>query len=110
LPGITKIILHLEEERPDYAMTTVHDLTSDRKVLADEMSALAKASHPLVKDVRELILFQSEPFKELKLSFTVILDKALSLADAHEIVTTLERLLRKKYPELSRIVIHSEPG
>jgi cation diffusion facilitator family transporter len=110
LPGITKIILHLEEERPDYAMTTVHDLTSDKKVLADEMSALAKASHPLVKDVRELILFQSEPFKELKLSFTVILDKALSLADAHEIVTTLERLLRKKYPELSRIVIHSEPG
>lgn len=109
LPSISKIILHLEEERPDYDMTVVHDITSSKQALANEMSALARTAYPAVKDVRDFTLFESEPYKDIKLALTIILDKDLSLSAAHDIVTSVERVLRNRYPELSRIVIHSEP-
>ncbi len=109
LPSISKIVLHLEEERPDYAMTIVHDITSARAALAEEMSAVANAAHRSIKQVRDLTLLESQPSKELKLALTIILDKNLSLSEAHDIVTSAEQSLRNHYPELSRIVIHSEP-
>ncbi len=109
LPSISKIILHLEEERPDYAMTVVHDITSTKSELTEEMAVFAKNAHHSVKAVRDLTLLESQPFKELKLAFTIILNKDLSLSEAHEIVTSIEQALRLRYSELSRIVIHSEP-
>ncbi len=109
LPEISKIILHLEEERPDYAMTTVHNITSGDPELAREISDFAKTLHPAIKDIRELMLLESEPYKERKLAFTILLDKNLSLSGAHEIVTFVEQSLRNKYQDLARIVIHSEP-
>jgi cation diffusion facilitator family transporter len=109
LPSISKIVLHLEEERPDYAMTVVHDITSARHTFAEEITALVRTSHQSVKDVRDLILWESQPYKDLKLALTIVVDKNLSLAAAHDIVTIIEQSLRKKYPELARIVIHSEP-
>jgi cation diffusion facilitator family transporter len=109
LPEISNIILHLEEERPDYAMTVVHNITPQKKELAEEMSALVRTSYPLVKDVRDLTLLESEPYKELKLGLTIILDDDLSLSEAHDIVTLIEKRLRNQYSQLSRIVIHSEP-
>src|SRR5439155_10518213 len=109
LPLISKIILHLEEERPDYAMTIVHDVTSTKADIAKEMTAFAKISHPEIKEIRNLTLLESQPYKELKLALTIILDEHLSLSAAHDIVTNVEQSLRQKYPELVRIVIHSEP-
>lgn len=109
LPSISKIVLHLEEERPDYNMTVVHDVTSAKRDLAEQMTALAKTAHRSVKDVRDLTLLESQPYKDLKLALTIILDKDLSLSSAHDIVTSVERVLRSNYSELSRIVIHSEP-
>ncbi len=109
LPAISKIIMHLEEERPDYDMTVVRDITTSKPVLVDEMSRLAKNADISVQDVCDLTLLQSQPNKELKLSLTIILEKNLSLADAHTIVTVVEQALHKEYPYLARIVIHSEP-
>jgi cation diffusion facilitator family transporter len=109
LPSISRIVLHLEEERPDYAMTIVHDITSQNSDRAMEITELARTLHPAVKEVRELMLLESEPFNDKKLTFTVILDKDLSLSEAHDIVTGIEQSLRSKYSDLSRIVIHSEP-
>ncbi|MFI5264422.1 MAG: cation diffusion facilitator family transporter [Candidatus Kapaibacterium sp.] len=109
LPSISKIVLHLEEERPDYTMTVVHDITAARHDFAQELSLLVKTTHPSVKDVRDLILWESQPYKDLKLALTIVVDKSLSLSAAHDIVTIIEQSLRKKYSELARIVIHSEP-
>jgi len=109
MPAISKIILHLEEERPDYDMTVVHNITSSKPILSEEMTRLARTADPSVKDVRDLTLLESQPYKELKLALTIILDKNLSLTEAHDIVTNVEHALRNRYPELSRIVIHSEP-
>ncbi len=109
VPSISKIILHLEEERPDYDIPVVHDITSTKTVLVEEMSQLARSTDSSIKDVRDLTLLESQPYKELKLALTIILDKNLSLSVAHEIVTNVEHILRNRYAELSRIVIHSEP-
>ena len=79
LPLVKKIVIHLEEERPDYAMTVVHNVTGERTALAEEITALAQTSHPEVKGIRELTLLESEPYKELKLALTIILGKNLSL-------------------------------
>ncbi|MDP4219358.1 MAG: cation diffusion facilitator family transporter [Bacteroidota bacterium] len=109
LPSISKIVLHLEEERPDYALTTVTDITSSKQDLAAEMTAMVRKEHQSVREVRDITLLQSEPFKEIKLALTIVLERNLSLAAAHEIVTDVEKTLRRHFAFLARIVIHSEP-
>ena len=88
-------------------MTVVHDITSSNLELANKMADFIKGNDR-VKDIRDLTLLQSQPYKEIKLAFTIILDNTLSLAVAHDITTGIEQSLRTKYPQLSRIVIHSE--
>jgi len=109
VPLISKIILHLEEERPDYAMTVVHDITVKESKLTQDMISFTKNANSSVKSVHDLTLMQLEPYKELKLGLTIVLNKDLSLSAAHDIVSGIEQDLRKKYPDLARIVIHSEP-
>ncbi|MEI8134940.1 MAG: cation diffusion facilitator family transporter [bacterium] len=109
IPSISKIVLHLEEERPDYQLTHVHDITSQNQNFINSVIALAKNQRSDVMDVREIILVEAEPYKEKKLAFTIGLDKTHTLSEAHAIVTEIEQKIRKQFPELSRIVIHSEP-
>ena len=109
LPSISKIIIHLEEERPDYELTTVRDVTVKSAGRVEDIERFVIDSDKAVILIRDVTLFESEPFNDLKLTFTIVLERTLSLSDAHSIVTGLERKIRKKYPELTRIVIHSEP-
>ena len=108
-PSISKIIIHLEEERPDYELTTVRDVTVKSAGRVEDIERFVIDSDKAVILIRDVTLFESEPFNDLKLTFTIVLERTLSLSDAHSIVTGLERKIRKKYPELTRIVIHSEP-
>ncbi len=105
LPEIGTIFVHFEEERSDRALPHVGEI--DRPALLSEAAACAKATHPSVQGVRDLHLFRDERDQSLKLIVTVDLPNNLLLHDAHEIMTNVEANLRKRFPELTRILIQA---
>ncbi len=107
LPEIGRIFVHLEEERSDRAMPHVEEI--DHAPMLNEASTFAKATNPLVQGVRDLHLFRDERDESLKLILTVDLPRNLLLHDAHEIMTSVEKNLRKQFPQLTRILIQAEP-
>jgi divalent metal cation (Fe/Co/Zn/Cd) transporter len=62
-----------------------------------------------VQAVRDLHLFRDERDQSLKLVLTLDLPSNLLLHDAHEIMTNVEKNIRKQFPELTRILIQAEP-
>ena len=106
MPDIGKIFVHLEEERSDRAQPHVEEISSP---LLTEAAAFAKATNALVQGVRDIHLFQDERDESLKLVLTLDLPNNLLLHDAHEIMTNVEKNLRKQFPQLSRILIQAEP-
>ena len=43
------------------------------------------------------------------LSFHLLINKGISIAEVHDIAEELESRLRSEFPELGRVVIHTEP-
>ncbi len=108
LPGVSRSTIHLEVERSDRAIHPIRDVTNAQGELVAAITHYAQAANPAVRDVRDLILIASENH-DLKLIITLLLDDSISLEAAHEVVTHVEDELRKRFPELVRIVAHSEP-
>lgn len=109
LPQIGRVVTHLEEERSDLTITDVLDITSQDPEFASRVNDCARSAVPSVKNVRSIILWKTVATGEEKLAVTIELPSGLSLIAAHDIVTEVERVLRKCFPKLARIVIHSEP-
>ncbi len=107
MPDIGNIFVHLEEERSDRAQPHVEEI-EDTPLLA-EAAVCAKATNTAVKDVRNMHLFRDERDASLKLVLTLDLPSSLLLHDAHEIMTNVEKNLRKQFPQLTRILIQAEP-
>ncbi len=106
LPEISKIFVHLEEERSDNTLPKVE--TIHHSELLANVAACVKAANPSVQAVHDLHLFHDARDQSLKLVLTVDLSSTLLLHDAHEIMTNVEANLRKQFPELTRIVIQAE--
>ena len=109
LPEIGEVFVHLEEERSDRRPPRVEDIGKERDQFLMDVAFSAKAANRAVRDVRDIHLFRVERERNLKLVLTLDLSSNLSLAEAHDIVTNVEEELRKRFPELTRIVIHAHP-
>jgi cation diffusion facilitator family transporter len=109
LPSVGPVFVHLEEERSDKQLPQVEEVGERHAEILREVAAFVKAVNGAAREVRDLHLFQGDRDGSLKLVMTVDLASDLSLADAHEIVTDVEEALRKRFPELTRIVIHAKP-
>ncbi|HWF43809.1 MAG TPA: cation-efflux pump [Candidatus Kapabacteria bacterium] len=109
LPMIGPIFAHLEEERSDKRLPRVEDIGPERDTFLHDVAFYAKAANRAVKNVREIHLFRVERERNLKLVLTLDLSSEFSLSDAHDIVTNVEEELRKRFPEITRIVIHANP-
>ena len=44
------------------------------------------------------------------LSFHLLINEEISIAEAHAIAEEMESRLRREFPELGRVVIHTEPS
>lgn len=110
LPAINNIITHLEVERSDLSVTDVRDVTSSRPDITAGVENIVITSSKHIIRIKTITLFESLAQHEMKLAVTVELKKDLLLSEAHDSVTDAEKALREKYPELHRIVIHTEPG
>lgn len=109
LPQISRVTTHLEEERSDIAPTTVRDVTSRRSDMTEGIAYIAKTVNRSVRSVRDIEIMQSLLSSELKLVLTLELAENVSLAEAHDVATHVEDEVRKRYPELGRIVVQVSP-
>jgi cation diffusion facilitator family transporter len=109
MPQVGAITVHLEEERSDQVPQVVSDITAHREPLVREIEFYAKAANRLVKGVESISLVESAENRQLKLVLALYLDPKLSLLEAHDIVTNVEDELKKRFPEIERIVIHASP-
>lgn len=107
IPTITKVYTHLEVERSAMAATPMSK-TGETQLMED-VSKFITAAPDEIQAVRDICFYAHRETGEQKLVLTVELRSDLSLHDAHEIVTDLEKRLRKQYPNLGRVVIHTEP-
>lgn len=110
IPGIKQVYTHLEVERSAISVTPMRDLSAKQSTLVDEVQKFISATPDSILAARDVAFYEHRETGELKLVLTVALRSDLSLHDAHEIVTDLERRLRKQYPNLGRVVIHTEPS
>ena len=109
LPSIKRVTTHLEEERSDRVPEAVRNVAIARASLLEEIRRYALIANREVKRLEQVHLTERLADRELKLSLTLIVAKEIKLSTAHDIVTNVEDELRKRFPELARIVIHAEP-
>ena len=104
LPAIKQVVTHIE---PSGEATALYQAT-----LSDEEQALA-AVHELATEMG----FRCKPHEltvhrvgnELALSFHCTVDGNTAITDAHAYTEQIEKTLRSRMPQLSRVVIHVEP-
>jgi len=106
LPQVGPVFVHLEEERSDRALPQIED--AGQTPFLEQIEAAAKQANAAIKGIRDLHLFRDEWNQSMKLVLAVDLPQQLSLAEAHEIVTTVESRLRKEFPELTRILVQAK--
>jgi divalent metal cation (Fe/Co/Zn/Cd) transporter len=110
IPSIKQIVVHLEEERSDVVLQTVHRLDISSYIEPPVLENFIKIQFPTVTRIKDIELLKNETTGDLKLTAVIELARTLSLYDAHEVSTAIEKGIREKYPNINRIVIHVEPG
>jgi cation diffusion facilitator family transporter len=108
LPNVKLIFSHLEEERSDRSLPVLHEISAEHGDWLTEIKNMALAIEP-VKSVSNVRLYRSGADQSIKLMLALKLPGSLALAQAHDISTTIETALRKRFTELTRIVIHTHP-
>jgi divalent metal cation (Fe/Co/Zn/Cd) transporter len=78
---------------------------SSREV-QDEIKKLS-AKLPMVIDCHNISIFHYG--NELSVSFHCTLAPNLPIREAHELTIEMENVLRGRFPQLKRVIIHAEP-
>jgi len=107
LPDVGPIFVHLEEERSDRKLPKVEDIEPTEKNNIDVVKAIAREADESVQAIEGVHFFREPEEDHLKLVLTARVSQNLSLRDAHQIATNVEAALRKRFPEISRIVIQA---
>lgn len=109
MPEVTHVITHLEEERSDMTIQQMRDVTEARATIIDALKEYVGSNAELV-EIKSYRLLESVDSGELKLTVTMNVVGSQLLGDAHDAVTRIEANLKKRFPELHRVVIHTEPS
>ncbi len=104
LPGITRIVTHIEPTGD--AAATVQGQSVGRKRVRKAIDDFL-AEHPLPLEPHNIQVQLVE--EELAVSFHCTLEPATAITEAHDITVRLEKYLRAHVPGLGRVVIHVEP-
>lgn len=110
LPNVRLIYSHLEEERSDRSLPLLREVTAERPDRTQEIQSVVRMIAPEVREVTNIRLYQTDGERLVKLMLALLMPPDVSLAHAHDVSTAIEAELRKRYDDLSRIVIHTHPG
>ncbi len=106
LPRIRQIVSHIEPERREPAPAAgVADRHAADIVRGTQVAAAAAAG---MLDCHNIQVRRSDG--HLLLSCHCTFPDGMPIAQVHEAVTSFESELRRRWPDLSRVTIHTEPG
>lgn len=110
LPAIKQIVVHLEEERSDAELHLVRRLEAGERFSPEVIGPVIRNAFSSVRNVKDIELLRNETNGDLKLTSVIELDRGLSLFEAHQVSSEIERFIRDRYTDINRIVIHVEPA
>ncbi len=109
LKEITKIRIHIDE--PSYLVYDTLDITDESGELINCIKKIID-SQPEVLSENDIFILSTNG--KIRVSLSCIFDQMLSFDEVHDIVTLLESRifseLKSKFPKLSNVIIHAEPG
>ncbi len=104
IPSIEKVTIHMEEYSP--SETLISDVTETERRLSNEIRETV-LEEPQILDCTDLTLLREGLRYRVNLECRV--NGSQTVEDVHEIITGMEALLYKKFPQLRHIIIHAEP-
>ena len=105
IPSVERVTIHMEEYEPgerDYS-----DVTHAEKSLRDRIRACVLEERQILGCDDITLLKVGSRYN---VSIACRTDSSKSLAEVHEIVTTTEAALYRRFKNLRRVTIHAEPG
>jgi divalent metal cation (Fe/Co/Zn/Cd) transporter len=104
VPGLTKIVTHLEPTGD--ATAIVHTEPANEATVRSALEEFFRGWH-IGGTLHNITALRAGG--ELQVSFHFRLDAKITIADAHELTVKVEDFLRSRIPDLGRVVIHVEP-
>jgi cation diffusion facilitator family transporter len=82
--------------------------SSDGESLHEAVRAVARSRCPRIRDIHNIQIYKDETSGRYFLSMHVRLDPSLSLEEAHGMISTLERDIRREMDQIDTVVTHIE--
>jgi cation diffusion facilitator family transporter len=104
IENVERISIHIHEESDMIKETKiVNDRCED---MVQRIISIAK-SHKGVVDCKDITVMEIDG--KYKVTMNCLLDKSLTLSEAHEIATTIENQIYLDIKEVSKVIVHAEP-
>jgi cation diffusion facilitator family transporter len=104
IENVERISIHIDEESDMIKETKiVNDRCED---MVQRIISIAK-SHKGVVDCKDITVMEIDG--KYKVTMNCLLDKSLTLSEAHEIATTIENQIYLDIKEVSKVIVHAEP-
>jgi cation diffusion facilitator family transporter len=104
IENVERISIHIDEESDMIKETKiVNDRCED---MIQRIISIAK-SHKGVVDCKDITVMEIDG--KYKVTMNCLLDKSLTLSEAHEIATTIENQIYLDIKEVSKVIVHAEP-
>ncbi len=104
IENVERISIHIDEEGDMIKETKiVNDKCED---MIQRIISIAK-SHRGVVDCKDITVMEIDG--KYKVTMNCLLDKSLTLSEAHEIATTIENKIYLDIKEVSKVIVHAEP-
>jgi len=104
IENVERISIHIDEES---------DMIKETKIVNDKCEDMVQRivsiarSHKGVIDCKDITVMEIDG--KYKVTMNCLLDKSLTLSEAHEIATTIENQIYLDIKEVSKVIVHAEP-
>jgi len=103
IPNLQRVTLHIDVEQKDFADRNV---TAEREEMVLEIMELVNGVDH-ADDCHGIVITEGKSGVTVALDCYV--DPTLTLAESHEIAEFVEKLVKRKYPEIDLVFVHIEP-
>jgi cation diffusion facilitator family transporter len=105
IPGIQDVVVHIE---PSSDKTVCQPAAESLSPAIQEAIDRLRTEYPSLRDCHSVSI-TSDSSSRLGLSFHCTVSPDLSIAEAHDLTTSIEAFLHGRFPDLEQILIHVEP-
>ncbi len=105
IPGIQDVVVHIE---PSSDKTICQPAAESLSRTIQEVIDQLRTQYPSLRDCHSVSI-TSDSSSRLGLSFHCTVSPDLSIAEAHDLTTSIEAFLHGQFPDLEQILIHVEP-